>query len=592
MQPITPSSARPPLTPRISNVAIPSNTPSTPLTSLPLPQTQPNPPNPHVLRLPPASASVPSPAHPSPPQTFTFPPFSLSNGLVEIAALTTIIGSKNAEALTLGARGAAGLPWAMLSSFGALSVVRACLAASTPEVLRETFGLRNAATDGAVGLRRDLRRGRRAVAGMVRERRELGAAVGVVVAGRQTSSDDELNAVPQIDESTVKWMDIYALDQYTQRLVQSCPFTTPPQPLAVSLYSFDVHADEARRIRAFQDYMSIFVSAVKLIEVYILWRCGDTPLFWVTALPWLFAFLAAPVLQMCHMSRPRLGRDQVTQLDILSGSLPTPQVPGGQHRLLLGAPQNVRHHRAWRVIWAISALIGVATLISSYVLLSKEAQTTVYIWIGFQTLWLILRSAFYHLAESADNPIQQSGARPLGTLGKSPFIGQSPPTSSPPPPPASSRRAPPPRRLRHPLPHAFRPLPPQPPNLPDGAPLDVTITAILGDTLLSSASWFLGSGPTSSELYDSCLLELVLPHGQAYLVPCARVLSGPPKGSAPKDSESSVVANFAPRGGSNDPDNITWWYWIPCAGARWLRLRSEGAGFLGKRRGGWWRRGR
>lgn len=63
------------------------------------------------------------------------------------------------------------------------------------------------------------------------------------------------------------------------------------------------------------------------------------------------------------------------------------------------------------------------------------------------------------------------------------------------------------------------------------------------------------------------------------------MLSGPPKGLAPpKDAEVSVVPNFAPRGGSNDPANITWWYWIPCAEGRWLQVRSEGAGFLGKRR--------
>ena len=117
----------------------------------------------------------------------------------------------------------------------------------------------------------------------------------------------------------------------------------------------------------------------------------------------------------------------------------------------------------------------------------------------------------------------------------------------------------------------------------DGEVLEVTITALLGDTLLSSASWFLGNGPTSVELYDSCLVELVHGQGISFLVPCARVLSGPPKGSGPKDSEMSIIPNFAPRGGSNSPTNITWWYWIPCPDGRWFQLRSEGASFLGKR---------
>lgn len=72
-----------------------------------------------------------------------------------------------------------------MSTFGALSVVKACLAASVPEVLRETFGLRNAATDGAVGLRRDLRMGGKATAGQVKERRELGVAAAVACMGKQ-----------------------------------------------------------------------------------------------------------------------------------------------------------------------------------------------------------------------------------------------------------------------------------------------------------------------------------------------------------------------------------------------------------------------
>lgn len=139
-----------------------------------------SPPPPLPTSLSPTNTSLP-------PAPFTFPSFSLSNGLVEIAALTTLIGSKNAESLSLGSRGAAGLVWATMSTFGALSVVKACLAGSTPEVLRETFGLRNEATDGAVGLGRDLRRGKglERGAGMVRERRELGAVVGVGVGGTQ-----------------------------------------------------------------------------------------------------------------------------------------------------------------------------------------------------------------------------------------------------------------------------------------------------------------------------------------------------------------------------------------------------------------------
>jgi hypothetical protein len=77
---------------------------------------------------------------------------NLGSGLVEIAALTTMIGSVTAAALVLGNKGAAGLPWATVSSFGSLSVIKACIAAATPSWLRETLGLRNTNIDATVGL--------------------------------------------------------------------------------------------------------------------------------------------------------------------------------------------------------------------------------------------------------------------------------------------------------------------------------------------------------------------------------------------------------------------------------------------------------
>lgn len=73
-------------------------------------------------------------------------------GLVEIAALTSLIGSTTAESLTLGNRGAAGLLWGTMSMFGALSVIKACIAAATPAKLRETFGVRSKETDAALGM--------------------------------------------------------------------------------------------------------------------------------------------------------------------------------------------------------------------------------------------------------------------------------------------------------------------------------------------------------------------------------------------------------------------------------------------------------
>jgi hypothetical protein len=102
---------------------------------------------------------------------------NVGNGLIEIAALTALIGSATAESLTLGNKGAAGLAWAAMSTFGALSVVKACVAGATPGWLRETLGVRNDATDSAIGLSLDLNSGYRNREDMARK--NLGEAVGV-----------------------------------------------------------------------------------------------------------------------------------------------------------------------------------------------------------------------------------------------------------------------------------------------------------------------------------------------------------------------------------------------------------------------------
>ncbi len=90
----------------------------------------------------------------STPNSSTHSPSSveLGNGLIEIAALTALIGSTTAESLMLGNRGAVGLLWSTMSMFGALSVIKAGIAAATPAWLREAFGIRSKETDAALGV--------------------------------------------------------------------------------------------------------------------------------------------------------------------------------------------------------------------------------------------------------------------------------------------------------------------------------------------------------------------------------------------------------------------------------------------------------
>lgn len=77
---------------------------------------------------------------------------TLAGGIIEIAALTTLIGASTAESLMLGSRGAAGVLWASMSVFGVVALIKAAVTAATPSGLRETLGVRSMSTDQSIGL--------------------------------------------------------------------------------------------------------------------------------------------------------------------------------------------------------------------------------------------------------------------------------------------------------------------------------------------------------------------------------------------------------------------------------------------------------
>lgn len=107
---------------------------------------------------------------------------NFSGGLVEIAALTAVIGGSTAELIALGNCGACGLPWAALSSFGSIFIVKACISACTPGWLRDTVGVRTSGSDKAIGCCMSLSR-------KANSRVVTGSAVGVTVKWTKVSQD-------------------------------------------------------------------------------------------------------------------------------------------------------------------------------------------------------------------------------------------------------------------------------------------------------------------------------------------------------------------------------------------------------------------
>lgn len=112
-----------------------------------------------------------------PTGSLPLPTFNIGNGLINIAALTALVGSSTVESLVLGNRGAAGLPWAALSIFGSLSVLKACVTGASPGWLRETIGARNSLSDSILGMSLDLVQNLR---GESKARRNVGEAIGIV----------------------------------------------------------------------------------------------------------------------------------------------------------------------------------------------------------------------------------------------------------------------------------------------------------------------------------------------------------------------------------------------------------------------------
>ena len=505
---------------------------------------------------------------------------NLGGGLIEIGALTALIGSTTAASLVLGNKGAAGLLWGTMSIFGALSVIKACVAAATPDWLRETLGVRNKETDAAVGLSLDLD------SKSLQKKARLAGAVGVAckVGVRGVVSE---NAHMTSDTETVEISrhDVYAFDQCTSGILELVPKREATGPFQTHVLIQDAYSRESSTRNAWTDWMAILFSVIKLLELAILWENGATVLCLISGCCWAFFLFASILLQLLGLSREFSEKVIEREMDIIAGQLPTPIKAGGHHKILLGAPQNVRHSLFWKFAWGLGSGVGTGTIIATYMVLSKQSSRVFAMWTGFQFAWLALRSVFYHFAEGTDrafhHPIllrknwkelsielrsrvrnlvcalskYQMHAHPRGlycydedlqSLEKSYDMRTNFPLTA---------------------------------DLVNSDKVDISIVEIIGDTMLSSACWMFGSKLTGMDLYDSCVLILDI-NGNKIAIPSARVLTD--KAGLPKvDAEAAIGPVFPLRGNSNTGRDILWFYWIPCGDDRWLQVPTTDMKFLG-----------
>ncbi|KAJ7656183.1 hypothetical protein B0H17DRAFT_1098509 [Mycena rosella] len=502
-----------------------------------------------------------------------------SNNLVEVGALTALVGSSVAESPILGNRGAAGISWAATSSFGTISIIKACFCGANGGWSRETLGIRTTSSDLAVGLELPHESNRAA-----KVRRNIGEPLGIFCRTQPDSA-----ASPKGHNSCkgkLAWSDVYAFDHSTSLMLRGVPDTAIGTPLQVFTYG---NFTFLRPYSRFQ-FPAIILSSAKLVEVYILWRHGSSILGMASAAPWAFFFLGAVIIQAQELRLGRHPEPEMGSLDIMTGHLPMVSRRGGRRKVVLGAAENSKTSFPWQLFWASSALILTASIIFSYIIMGQQPRPVVFIWASFQLLWLAVRIFVYHFADPA-NPtaLRILVVRPWSTLpaqlkehvidltfalakcqsmihprGQAQYAGDT--FASGDLTLISDGIKPP---------NLYSLLDPNPTSFP------VDIKAVFGDMMLSSAIWITGSEVTPMDLYDSCIVVFSIRQSnhvafprRSVAVPAARVLSG--IGMA-FDAEKTVP-NYVPKGAPNLGYGLTWWYWIPCRTGLWLQIQIPAQG--------------
>jgi hypothetical protein len=333
-------------------------------------------------------------------------------GLVEISAVATIVGAPTAEALIHGLKAACGMVWGPMSSFGAIHVTKACLSASVPDWLRESLGLRNPFVDAAIGVMLRVNRFKQA-----KNRVDLGDACAIqVISPRASRSEEESvgsDEAPrghkpristQLELGTLKRrslrlpkskaMCIYTLDRNSQLALDTVPAALRGEAVLIHRFMPDIDGIPP----AWKDWVVLLLSLSKVLESFALWKLGSYRIWYWTAIGWSHAFLSAVILQLSG-----LGRDHPLRSasDIVAGALPTPLHLGDSGKVLLGMPANVRRHPLWRSLLALGTVFNGAALFGMFIFLGREPPTVIYVWVGFQILWLASRAAVFYLVEGA-----------------------------------------------------------------------------------------------------------------------------------------------------------------------------------------------
>ena len=401
--------------------------------------------------------------------------------------------------------------------------------------------------------------------------------------------------------------DIYAFDRPTTRILEGVTSSLPGDKPMVHIY--DPRPFVRNRRDTYFQLSALAFALIKWGEVYYQWANGARSLAVASAVPFLFFFVVALILE-CQQIFYRTRPTNIGSFDLIAGALPTFKKMGGEKKIVIGLPTNPRISIQWRLLWSIGACLYSTSLIVTYFVLRGQPRSFVRTWIAFQIFWFCCQSAVFkvcprgdvrkHHVDHAMVARQWEGLEPgikervfSLTLAVAKYQIHVHPRDA--------------RAYRDDLfsPRQVRSLLAAPNKLHLSYPLpsesdmgkafvrpEVIIVAVIGDTALSSAGWVSGSKTSAKELYDACIVVFSLPSqspdsgSRTVAVPAVRVLSGVLKDRSKHDNVNGAPL-FVPRGAGSTYEGLerTWWYWIPCDGDRWLQIRSEGLTVLGKRSG-------
>ncbi|UKZ72241.1 uncharacterized protein TrAtP1_013183 [Trichoderma atroviride] len=467
--------------------------------------------------------------------------------------------------LVMGNRGPVGLAWASTTTVGSLAAMKTCLAAAAPGWLREDFLLRDPTIDAAIGLTSNVNR-------RSKRRKNRARALGIARKGKEE--------------------EVTQFDGLTKQVLSSIPKCEKGQTLSVYRFLRDPYMSAGT---TWGNWIGLSVTLLKIFDLYLLYfRHGKLSVAILTIVPWAVCFFVAVVMLRRNALRAIPVRDAAADVaDILEGELPTADNPGGYRRVLLGTPVNPRQGLIWKLGWILIALSCVASLAANWLVLYIQNDKLTKHWMACQLFWTLARSIFFHFAEEmkpvpAFRPRRESLNDLPGAdkehiqrlvLGLAKYEMHFHPRGG-----YSYGQD----LLSFESMELFLAVPttdkfPVESLCGDKTQPTLNFKAVLGDVLLVSVSWLLGSSETRFDLYDCCIVAVTV-NGQPLIIPAARALASTIGANAAQDTEMGEDDIIFEKGSENEgPDTTKWVYWIPCSDGTWLEAQSDKSEIIGSR---------